>query len=82
MKLRKSVKNNLEYAAEFARLDHVHIQFVEDLGVRVEAVTKSPSPLDRLSKLGDGFLEDGIGLLLSKNCKTPKKWQACINKRG
>jgi hypothetical protein len=74
LKLCKSVENNLKYAAEFPRLDHVHIELVEDLGMRIEAVTKSSSPLDRLSKLGDGFLEDGIRFLLSKNGKTPKKW--------
>ena len=67
MKLRKSVKNNLEYAAEFSCLDHVHIEFVKNLGMGIEAVTECSPALNRFGKLGDGLFEHRVGFLLSKN---------------
>ena len=75
-------QHNFQYAAQFPRLHHVHVKFVESLGMLGEGLGKGRPPLHGLRQNPHDLFEIYVFFLFAEGAQTPEKGQACADQGG
>ena len=79
--LGQAVQDDFEHAAQFAGLDHVDEEAVEDLGVLGQALGEGAAAFDGHGQFADNALEGGVPLLLFQHAQAAQQRQAGIHQR-
>jgi len=80
-KFRQAFQHHFEHAAQLARLDHVHEQAVENLGVLRQGLGKRAAAFDRQRQFAQDFFERAIALLLLQHAQSAQERQARVHQR-
>ena len=75
-------KDNLKNTTKLTGLHHVHVEFVEHLGMLAQAFRECRTSLNRIGDIVDRCLENGIGFLLTQNVEPSKKRESGIDQGG
>ena len=80
--LGETVEHDFEHTAEFAGLDHVHIELVENARVLGQGLGEGGAALDVLGECRNGGAQHGMRLLFLKHGEAAQEGQAGIDERG
>ena len=79
---RKPLEDGIENTARLARLDHVHVQRIKNLGRAAHGGRERSATFHLGARAGQHFLKDLVFLLASKNLKTLDERQTSVNHDG
>ena len=80
-KFREAFQHHFQHAAQFARLDHVHEQAVENLGVLREGLGKRAATFNRQRQFAENFFEHGAAFLLFEHAQSAQERQTRVHQR-
>ena len=75
-------EDDFEHAAQFAGLDHVDEEAVEDLGMLGQGLGEGAAAFDGEGQFADDVLEGGVLLLFFQHAQAAQQRQAGIHQRG
>ena len=74
-------KHDFQHAAQFAGLDHVDEQAVENLGMLGQRLGKGAAAFDGQRQFAENALERGVALLFFQHAQTAQQRQAGVHQR-
>ena len=80
-KFRQAFQHDFQHAAQFAGLDHVHEQAVENFGMLRQRLGKRAAAFDGQGQLAENFLERAVALLFFQHAQSAQQRQAGVHQR-
>ena len=80
-KFRQAFQHHFQHAAQLARLDHVHEQAVENLGMLRQRLGKRAAAFNRQRQVAENFFERAVAFLLFKHAQSAQERQTRVHQR-